>query len=242
MRDKEIKDLIEAKKNAAGNADQVDLEHVVDTLEAAAARWRDEPVPDWDRVPLATPVAQPGRFRWAAMWIPSAACLVMLALLTLRTEISSGPDGWTIRFGTPSSQEGPQSPGTGEAPTYVTADAHKEALADMETHLRQEFVAYVDQKVDELRHDTRRDFQETLTQFQTDQELYLSNLTMSQNLRHTSDRKRDLDLLDTKWQTQRLRDLDIIEDRIRYLLDQQSANTSTLYSLATAVKRKRPSD
>ncbi|MDJ0839035.1 MAG: hypothetical protein QNK37_21130 [Acidobacteriota bacterium] len=66
------------------------------TLEEAAASWRDEAVPNWQRGAAVFPAQARPAF-WLT-WAPLAACLLMTLLVVFRVEVHRGPNGWRIAF------------------------------------------------------------------------------------------------------------------------------------------------
>ena len=185
-----------------------ELKRTIQSLSNLAGSWQDEPVPPWNRHGVGGLPSGSGT-RWQ-VWLPVAACFFLAILVTLKVDIRSDEQGLHIRFG--------------------------EAIAQEDK--REEWKAYVDQRLQENQEQSALAMQAALAEFGDNQNQYFKGLVNQLSNKHEKDRADDMQLLVNQWKSQRRKDLDVVTDRIQMLIDRQNRNTDNLYSLASYVNRK----
>lgn len=228
MLDPEIQKVLEEEARRNGD-DPAELESISARLRDAAEAWQDEPTPPWPRLPMTTHTQPSTWGRLLTQWLPAFLCVAMFGLLIGQSRVISDDQGWRIEFGAPAQAVA--------EPVNTTAQADPDTI----TLTRAELNDYLDQRFTEQNQQILAEFRKGMNDYHQNQQTYLTSLMDFQKNEISGDRAHDLETLVTNLQQQRLSDLDNIEDRMAYLVDQQSANNDTLYDLATAVQRV-PSD
>ncbi|CAM2006008.1 hypothetical protein [Acanthopleuribacter pedis] len=229
MLDPEVQKVVEEEARRNGD-DPAELEQISARLRDAAQAWQDEGTPPWPRLPMATST-NPSTPRWFTQWLPAFLCILMFALLVGQSRVISDAGGWRIEFGAPAAA----------TETATTTTPEQTTDPDTITLTRAELADYLDQRFAEQNKRMLVEFRKGLSDYHENQETYLTSLFEFQKNEISNDRARDMERLVNNWQRQRLTDLDNIEDRMAFLVDQQSLNNDTLYDLANAVQRA-PSD
>lgn len=220
MLDPEIKKVLEEQARQHGD-DPQDLAEVSAKLSAAAQAWEAEPTPAWSRLPMAAAAPRPTWQTLISQWLPALMCVLMLGLLLSQGRLINDQNGFRLEFGAPEQ--------TQAVPVPVTDP-------DSVTLSRTELKQLLDQRLAEQNQRLTAAFRAGIADYHQTQQTYLTSLLEFQQNQIATDRARDLQDLIADWDRQRLKDLDQIEHRLAYLVDQQSLNNDTLYDLANAVQ------
>ncbi len=220
MLDPEIKKVLEEQARQQGD-DPQDLAEVSARLSAAAQAWDAEPTPTWSRLPMAAPTPRPTWQALISQWLPALMCVLMLGLLLGQGRFINDQDGFRLEFG---------------APAQPKAEVVPVTHPDSVTLTRSELKQLLDQRLAEQNKRLKAAFRAGIADYHETQQPYLTSLLEFQENQIATDRARDLQNLFADWDRQRLKDLDQIEQRLAYLVDQQSLNNDTLYDLANAVQ------
>lgn len=226
MLDPEIEKVLQEQARQHGENPQ-DLAEVSARLSAAAHAWEAEPTPNWPRLPMAAAAPRPTWQTLLGQWLPALMCLLMLGLLVGQGRFINDQDGFRLEFG---------------APAEVKAEPVAATDPDSITLTRTQLEQLLDQRLAEQNKRLTAAFRSGIADYHQSQQKYLTSVLEFQQNQISTDRARDLQDLVADWDRQRLKDLDQIENRLAYLVDQQSVNNDTLYDLANAVQRAPSED
>lgn len=178
--------------------------------EQAAEAWQDEPVPHWDRHAALFPRRQ----GWSPLvWLPVAACMVMLLLTALRVEVTSDADGLRIAFG-----------GAGQAAAQAAQQARMEAL--LQTALAAD------------RAQTSEALQAMLKDYDARTQRAVETMAVRVSGTLRDDYRRDMKTLGREWKEARRDDHLWMESRLNEVMVRQERTHRNLTKMAAYVSRE----
>jgi hypothetical protein len=201
------------KSHLAGCSDCATLHQTYRVLQEQLGTWQDQPVPAWERVPL-MPRA-PRRNSFLSTWMPLAAAAVLLLAVAFRTEIHFDGERVNIRFGGPSAEE-------------IKRPERDDAAIK----------AYVDQAVTKGQAQVLAGMEIMLEDYRAEQDKTFQEVANGLLQKSADERRRDMQTLLARWETQREEDLDVMSQQIRLLMTRQKRTDNDLYQLAGYVQRQ----